>query len=874
LVLLNPTLDQTFISTSSLNLNKQKTKAMKITTRPKPLAVLLTALIAAQAAFVMNTSQAQTFQTVTNGLVDYYPLNQVLSSNTNVTPDLVSRRDLTLVNMTAANIVAASHAGINSSNAAFNFNQSGGPTLAYYPTTGQNPFDGSGDFLPFANQRGATMNFWIKSVPAGTGGTELRLMAECANDGQSGPFFSISSKQVPAYQYQVSFFGRINYNTTDPNGVAANLMSDGTYQTPTFNQFLGQGANDTASNVCDGAWHMMTTEIETNGDMHVYVDGIYDQGDQIGGPYTDHEGNTAIANPLVVTNSYYNTNIYPNLTLLPAGTNSAAGGVRWLIPDLNVAGAKTTFGGFIRNGANSGGISAQYSDIGFWNRTLSPAEIMFVMTNGLNGLGLNTNAIIVSSFAAGISEIGQGGSVNLSWNITGVGSTPGSIVISGVGDVSYLGASGSTNITLPANQTYTFTLTAHNGLVANVQASTSVKVLQGVSTAWNLIQRWDGLFGNTTSGVNGSGVTTLGSTFAGPLDKFNVVTVNGNEALSPKSGYKPDVASPIGYDTQGAITWASLNNLTVPPQQVNTLFFRFSLTTPPTVSNGGTPLTSGLDLGIGITDFGFATGPLGGAQPPGGQLVGPGIKIVNYDASGNYGLVPFDLEAANYTNSATGNGYAQGYDYLTDAVNGNPSGLMTNVNYYCWLDVSNDNTHAVTDGSTYTNTVQEARFALWIQAQGASSRTLLFSNFYGNRDYSQNGINNDNMSPYLNKVFASVGTEAIQNGDNGAFFGTNNVNTVLLDDFYLSVNGYNGTIPRLFNLTAISQAANGNVTIKWESLGSLFQTNTYSVLRKININAALWTTLTNGLPSGGDFTSFTDSTVSPNTHAFYRITWP
>lgn len=130
---------------------------MKITTRPKPLAVLLTALIAAQAAFVSNTSQAQpTFQTVTNGLVDYYPLNSTIG---NATPDMISRRDMTLSGMTTANIVAASHPGINSSNLAFNFSQSPGNTLIYYQTTGQNPFNGAGDFLPFINQRGATMNF-------------------------------------------------------------------------------------------------------------------------------------------------------------------------------------------------------------------------------------------------------------------------------------------------------------------------------------------------------------------------------------------------------------------------------------------------------------------------------------------------------------------------------------------------------------------------------------------------------------------------------------------------------------------------------------------------------------------------------------------
>ena len=163
---------------------------MKITTRQKPLAVVLTALIAAQAAFVSNTSQAQDLSKVTNGLVDYYPLNQVLSSNTNVTPDLISRRDMTLVNMTAANIVAASHPGINSSNTAFNFNQSGGPTLVYYATTGQNPFDGSWRLSALRQPARRHDELLDQIRPRNPSGTELRLMAECANDGQSGPFFS------------------------------------------------------------------------------------------------------------------------------------------------------------------------------------------------------------------------------------------------------------------------------------------------------------------------------------------------------------------------------------------------------------------------------------------------------------------------------------------------------------------------------------------------------------------------------------------------------------------------------------------------------------------------------------------------------------
>lgn len=149
--------------------------------------------------------------------------------------------------------------------------------------------------------------------------------------------------------------------------------------------------------------------------------------------------------------------------------------------------------------------------------------------------------------------------------------------------------------------------------------------------------------------------------------------------------------------------------------------------------------------------------------------------------------------------------------------------------------------------------------------QGDPSRTQLFSNFGGDRNYAD-----ASATPYLNKVFVSVATENILASDNGAFFETNNM--ILLDDFYLSANGYDSTIPRLFNLTSIVRNPT-NAVIQWESLGSMFQINTYSVQRTLSLSPASWVTLTNGLPSGGDFTSFTDSTVGGNT-AFYRISWP
>jgi hypothetical protein len=346
------------------------------------LFVLLTGLLALLAApgYGQVTSQQ-----ILNGLVDYYPLNSINPGGYS-TPDLISRRDLVLVNMNSNNIVPGTHPGIESTQV-LNFNQSGGPTVAYYNTTRQNPFDGSGDFLPFINQRGATMNFWVKAAN-NLSGNEYRVMAECAQDGQSSPFFSISTKSGASLGTNASFFLRAQNPSTDPNGQSAYAMADGTWEDPVINYYWNQGSNDTTSVVFDNTWHMLTMTIGINGDMHVYVDGKYDQGDQLGGPWIDNEGNLTVAPSIPMTNSYYNTNVYPNLTLLPAGTNTPSQYVRWLMPDLCNSGV-TTFGGFMRNYAFGGGLVCQMSDIGFWNRVLSTNEIQYVFTKGALSGGTN-----------------------------------------------------------------------------------------------------------------------------------------------------------------------------------------------------------------------------------------------------------------------------------------------------------------------------------------------------------------------------------------------------------------------------------------------------------------------------------------------------
>ena len=823
--------------------------------------VRLTVLLTALAACVTTSPAQVTFQQITNGLIDYYPLTTINPGGM-TTPDLVSRRDMVLINMTSNNIVSDTHPGILS-NYVFNFTQSGGATLVVYQSIGQDPLDGSGDFLPFINQRGATMNFWIKGpVPAAQ---DLRVMAECADNGDNQPFFSLSDQ--PSTRLGLGTFLRLNVVTNDPNGISVNQLPDGTYQLPAYYYEWTQSTLYTTNTIFDNNWHMFTMEIASNGDVHVFVDGSYDPGNQSASSL-DHEGNPAITPPLDVTNLYYTTNNYPLVN--PATNNPPPNGyVRWMIPGLNQAGAFTAFGGFDRNGGTGSGPAIKLSDIAFWNRILTTNEIRF-LTNGFGAVPINTNVMTINAFYADMGEVARNGMIGLHWSLQNATN----VSITGVG--SNLAASGDATVTVSANQTYTFTLTAQNGYVAPIQRSMSVQVLPGVANDWNLIQRFDGLYAPTTQGIQDypgdTQINPLGGTWksivanwVGNLDRFNVVTMNGNKMLSPRSGYYIESTNivPFGYDSRGAIALGFLNGLSIHPYKSHTLFFRFAVRNPGSLA-ANYNIYSGLDFAFGLTDFNFGIGPLGGGNPPYVGTVGPGFKIISCDTTGALQLKPFDLVAADYT----GSNYLAGYDYMTDAVNGNPGGLLTNVTYMAWLDVSNDNTHRAIDGSV-VYTANEPKFGLWLQRQGGA-QVQLFSGYGGNRDWALDS-SSDSPLNILNKLFVSVCTEDLVNGDWACFLETNNM--IVLDDFYLSKTGYDHSLPRPLAIQSIVRGST-NATVTWYSFGSLFQTNTYSVQRKANLTDPTWTTLTNGLPSGGDFTGYTDQTAGSSGTAFYRIVWP
>jgi hypothetical protein len=479
---------------------------------------LLLGLLALQAA----SSHGQvTFQQITNGLVDYYPLTTINPDGV-TTPDLVSRRDMTLVNMNSNNIVSDSHPGIES-NYVFNFTQSGGPTIMFYQSTGQNPLDGSGDFFPFINQRGATMNFWIKGpVPANQ---DLRVFAEGTDNGDFNPFFSLSDQ--PSSKKGLGLFLRLNSPTTDPNGVINNQFADGTYQLPAYYYEWESYSQYTTSNLFDNNWHMFTMEIATNGDVHVFVDGNYDPGTPADDIRTnlDNEGNQAITPPLDVTNTYYTTNLYPYPAGEPyAGSTPASnpppnGYVRWMVPGLNQAGAFTAFGGWDRNGGLGAGPVMRLSDIAFWNRVLSTNEIQFVMTNGVLEPGCPLTCGLpcerhVTNFSANPSVIHSGESVTLQWSLLGGASIVSLLLSPTVGEVTnvtdYHTGNGSTNLPVFTNTTFSLSLSYLNLCGFPVQQPTvftTVTVVPLVFTVTSYLPSDPGNAGNPSFTVTWNSVS-------------------------------------------------------------------------------------------------------------------------------------------------------------------------------------------------------------------------------------------------------------------------------------------------------------------------------------------------------------------------------
>ena len=177
--------------------------------------------------------------------------------------------------------------------------------------------------------------------------------------------------------------------------------------------------------------------------------------------------------------------------------------------------------------------------------------------------------------------------------------------------------------------------------------------------------------------------------------------------------------------------------------------------------------------------------------------------------------------------------------------------------YNFWIDVEND---LVANGD---------KFSVYVQKDGESERRLLFENYIGDRNPAGT-VELGLPLPDLNHLFiVSVG-------------GNDGIENILLDDFYLSADGFLDTVPVAaspftfiepeININLSGAAGDDGFTVTWNSdTGRTYQVEATS-------DWTTWDVLATQYPTGGatgPVTSYTDASFDAATagYKYYRVAY-
>jgi hypothetical protein len=347
-----------------------------------------------------------------------------------------------------------------------------------------------------------------------------------------------------------------------------------------------------------------------------------------------------------------------------------------------------------------------------------------------------------------------------------------------------------------------------------------------VTPGWRIIDNFEFLNPGHIGGQGGwqNALSSIG----GPLNPAKVVdTGNGNKFL--------------GFDAQNILAGKPLNSMTVGLGRTNTLFFRFYIF--PEVDAGSRP---DIEVKLGLTEKGLRD-----VVDFRGGNNGPSIVIFRQGGG------RIDLQANNGINAAAGT-----YSYLTDAVN-NPAGngLESGKVYDAWMDIENrpfDVVGGVQNGGD--------RYSLHIQKQGDPARATLFSNYLSDRDAVAIDVVLGAAVEPLTHLFFVVDDQTPGQA----------TNKLRLDDFFLSRDGVNDTVPvpagsflpPLRIIQADFNVASG-LTITWNAVPG----KTYTVNRRVDLNQP-WSPIETAYPLDGavsDTVSYLDFESGFIGQAFYQI---
>jgi hypothetical protein len=608
----------------------------------KILAFFATVLLA-----LVATTQA--FAQLTNGLVGYWPMDNVVGCN-NQTPDVVNGYNLKacfgggnasglfLTNFNGLLYLTNDAVRGNSvfyNGAAFTPGGTGGNGLNMYLAFQS---VNTNDLVPVNRYscNSNTVSFWFKAYGAAANwpapNNDERVWTESDYIRTYASVFDLSPT-VSGYD--------IFLRQTPPAAPA---------DSP-YGQFSGGAHTTLTDTIIDGTWHNVTIETQptatgTNTANYVtYIDGVVD-------PSSVGAAGLAKVNGLWKLDT---------LSLFALARNGAAG--------------------FVTN-------DCAVDDLAEWARPLAPSEILDYMANGITNVAGGVSPVTISQFSSDLFSVVQGSSVKLTWQVSS--DATGISIDNGVGNVFPLSTCGVGSTTVTVNGTTTYHLTVTRG-AQSTTSSITIQTISGVAAGWNYV----GGFNENTAGPllnQGNWQTLLSSPqTAGYTTATVLQTVTGNQIL----GISGSTELSAGFYGSHGI---GLN-------ATNTLFFRFYVAGG--IGDTDPILTAipDVDVNIGssdailrdLVDF-TGTPPLsGGAANTLGAGPGPAVRIFR-DAGGAGG--PVDLTA----NFIDGTGTYQSYSYAASV---DPTGLATNTVYNVWIDVWNySNNPAGANGIGAANSYQ------------------------------------------------------------------------------------------------------------------------------------------------------------------------
>lgn len=188
------------------------------------------ALIESEIKQVVNEGMVSVFPPIANGMVAYWPLDEVFGVKT---PDIVNGLDMELVNLTAADLVTGKRGK------AFQFENARQTMLKRV--------NSPGEALPINQYPALTISFWANV--AGTGLSDLRLFSE-GNTANNNPLFNLGTA-----------------NTGD-NGTLDFFFRQSPWTEVNHLRSIGEPL--------DGTWHHLAFVQQADGSRALYIDGVKD----------------------------------------------------------------------------------------------------------------------------------------------------------------------------------------------------------------------------------------------------------------------------------------------------------------------------------------------------------------------------------------------------------------------------------------------------------------------------------------------------------------------------------------------------------------------------------------------------------------------